>query len=134
MDKGEKIILFDGICNLCNRAVKFIRKHDPKQQYRFGSLQGKAGQDYLKRFGVKGFPLKSILLVEDDKLYTASSAVLRICKYLCGGLQAIYIFIIIPKIIRDPIYFFIANRRYKWFGKKDSCWVPGPEDVNLFLD
>jgi predicted DCC family thiol-disulfide oxidoreductase YuxK len=134
MNKGKKIILFDGICNLCNRSVQFIIKHDRKNQFCFGSLQGVAGQGYLKKFQIKGFPLKSILLVEEGKLYTASSAVLRICKFLGRGWQICYLFIIIPKFIRDQIYFLIAKNRYRWFGKKDSCWLPEPGQSDLFLE
>ena len=134
MDKSKKIIFFDGLCNFCNRSVRFIISQDRENQFLFGSIQGNAGQACLKKFGIKDFPLKSLLLVEEEKLYTASSAVLRTGKFLGRGWQLGYILMLIPKFIRDSVYFFFARHRYQWFGKMDSCRTPVPGQEALFLD
>ena len=130
----KKIVLFDGVCNLCSSSVQFILKLDKKNQFLFGSLQGKAGQAYLKKFNLPADAFNSFMLVEGDELYTRSSGALRMMKYLGSGWQLLYAFIIIPKFIRDGIYNFIAKNRYKWFGKKEECWVPTAELKAKFLD
>jgi predicted DCC family thiol-disulfide oxidoreductase YuxK len=130
----KKIILFDGVCNLCNSSVQFIIRHDKKNQFLFGSLQGEAGQRYLKEFNLTTDILNSFLLIEGDKVYTHSAAALRVLKYLQNGWQLFYAFIIVPKFIRDGVYNFISKNRYKWFGKKEECWIPTPELKNKFLD
>ncbi len=131
---GKKIVLFDGVCNLCSRSVQFILKHDKRNQFLFGSLQGEAGQGYLKKYRLPGDMLHSFMLIEDDKLYTRSSGVLRMLKNLGNGWQLCYVFMIIPKFIRDAVYNVVAKNRYKWFGKKDACWIPGPQWAERFLD
>ncbi|MBS1974720.1 MAG: DUF393 domain-containing protein, partial [Bacteroidetes bacterium] len=109
-------------------------KHDKKNQFLFGSLQGKAGQEYLKKFKLPADTFNSFMLVEGDKLYTRSCGALRMMKYLSGGWKLLYAFIIVPKFIRDGVYNFIARNRYKWFGKKQSCLAPGPKVKAKFLD
>ena len=134
MNIDKKIVLFDGVCNLCSNSVQFIIRHDKKNQFLFGSLQGKAGQEYLKKFNLPEDSFNSFMLVENDKLYTRSSGALRMLKYIGNGWQLLYGFIIVPKFIRDGVYNFIAKNRYKWFGKKDACWIPTPELKGKFLD
>ena|SRR5438132_352884 len=128
------IILFDGVCNLCNGSVQFVVKRDKKKQFLFGSLQGKTGQAYLHKFNLSANVFNSFMLVEDDQVYTRSTAALRVLKHLGGVWQLLYAFIIIPKFIRDAVYKLIAANRYKWFGKKDQCRVPTPEERAWFLD
>mgnify|MGYP001272979165 CR=1 FL=1 len=125
------IILFDGVCNLCNGAVQFVIKRDKQEQFMFGSLQGQAGQAYLRRFGLD---FTSFVLIEDDKAYTRSTAALRTAKHLGGLWKLLYVFIIVPRFIRDAVYNRIAGNRYKWFGKKDACMVPTPALRARFLD
>jgi predicted DCC family thiol-disulfide oxidoreductase YuxK len=134
MGEEKKIILFDGVCNLCSSSVQFIIKRDKKNQFLFGSLQGIAGQEYLKQFNLPADSFNSFMLLEDGKLYTRSSGALRMLKYLGTGWQLFYSFIIVPKFIRDGVYNIIAKNRYKWFGKKEACWIPTPELKAKFLN
>jgi predicted DCC family thiol-disulfide oxidoreductase YuxK len=131
---SKYIILFDGICNLCNSSVQFVLARDKKKQFVFGSLQGKAGQDYLQRIHLPVNEFNSFILIEGDKVYTRSTGALRVLKHLGGGWSLLYGLIIIPGFIRDGIYKWIAGNRYKWFGKRDTCRVPTPEEKGQFLD
>jgi len=133
-DVKHPVILFDGVCNLCSSVVQFVIKHDSKKQFRFASLQSTFGENIMRRFGLPADQLNSFILLEDDKIYTRSSAALRVIKKLNGLWWLMYGFIILPPFIRDAIYNLIARNRYKWFGKKESCWLPTPELQKLFLD
>jgi predicted DCC family thiol-disulfide oxidoreductase YuxK len=133
-EKKPFIVLYDGVCNLCSTSVQFILKRDKKHQFVFGSLQGETGEKYLRRYSRSIDDYSSFMLVEGSKLYTRSTGALRMLKHLGGGWQLMYAFIIVPKFIRDAIYNFIARNRYKWFGKKNRCWVPTPELKSRFLD
>ena len=127
------IILFDGVCNLCNSSVNLIIDHDKKNDFRFASLQSEAGQDLLKKFHLNVKDFDSIILIENGKHYQRSSAVLKIVKKFPGLWKLLYLFIIVPKPLRDFVYDNIADNRYKWFGKKESCRVPTPELKEKFL-
>ena len=133
-DVNKKIVLFDGVCNLCSNSVQFILKRDKKNQFIFGSLQGKAGQQYLAKYNLPANTFNSFMLVEDETLHTLSTAALRMLRHLGGGWSLLYAFIIVPKFIRDAIYKWIAKNRYNWFGKKDACWIPTPALKAKFLD
>jgi len=129
----ERIILFDGECNFCEWNVQFIIKRDPKAKFKFAPLQSNNAQDLLDR-SIGNRPNDStVVLIEDNKIYTQSTAALRICKNLTGVWPFLYLFIIIPRPIRNLFYHFIAKNRYKWFGKKDQCMIPTPEMKNRFL-
>lgn len=129
-----KIILFDGVCNLCNGAINFIIKHDPSAQFKFASLQGETGQRLLKNHQINSAETDSIVLVDGDRVSVKSSAALRIAKYLNKGYPLLFGFMIVPKFIRNAVYDYIARNRYKWFGKKESCMIPTPELKSRFLD
>ncbi len=131
---AEKVILFDGVCNLCNGAINFILKHDPKAQFKFASLQGTTGQKLLAQHDINPKETDSIVLIEPKRVSVKSSAALRIAKYLSKGYPLLYGFMIVPGFIRNAVYDFIAANRYKWFGKKDSCMIPTPELKSRFLD
>lgn len=131
---NKSIILFDGVCNLCNDAVQFIVKRDKKNQFHFASLQSEAGQHLLAKHILPLNDYNSFVLIEDDKVYTRSLAALRIAKKLKGLWPLLYGFIIVPKFIRDGIYKWIAKNRYRWFGKQDSCMVPTHELRARFLN
>jgi predicted DCC family thiol-disulfide oxidoreductase YuxK len=131
---SKYIVLFDGVCNLCNRSVQFILKRDKKKQFQFGSLQGKTGQEYLRKYHLPADQFHSFMLIEGNVLYTRSTAVLRMLKYLGRGWQLLYVFIYIPQPIRDGVYSLIASNRYKLFGKKDQCSIPTAEERERFLD
>ena len=130
---NKLIILFDGVCNLCNSSVNFIIKHDTKEQFLFASLQSDAAKEILLQFSTKKLTLDSIILIDDSNIYEKSSAALQISKHLNGGYKLLYGFIIIPKFIRDWVYDIIAENRYKWFGKKEKCMIPTSEIRNRFL-
>ncbi|GAA0871670.1 DUF393 domain-containing protein [Gangjinia marincola] len=132
--KDKKIILFDGVCNLCNSAVTFIIRRDKNKVFRYAALQSDIGVFLLDKYHISPKETDSIILIDVGKVYVKSSAALRISKYLKGGYPALYGFMIFPKFIRNGVYDFIANYRYKWFGKKDSCMIPTPELKSLFID
>ena len=132
--KTRKIILFDGICNLCNQSVQFVIEHDSKNQFRFASLQSDFGQDFLKKNKLEATQFDSIVFIEDDQFYTKSSAALKIAKYLDGITSWLTIFMIVPKPLRDVVYSFIAKNRYRWFGKNESCWLPTKELKAKFIE
>jgi predicted DCC family thiol-disulfide oxidoreductase YuxK len=129
----QPVVLFDGVCNLCNSAVQFIIKHDKKNVFRFASLQSGTGQDLLARYNLPMNELNSFILIENNKAYSRSTAALRVAKKLNGIVSWLYGFIIIPQIFRDSIYDWIARNRYKWFGKKEECMIPTPELKARFL-
>ena len=131
---SKSIVLFDGVCNLCSRSVQFILKRERKDKFVFSSLQGKKGQEILRRFNMFATKLDTLVLVENGKIYTRSGAALRIARSLRGLWPLLYMFIIVPPFIRDGIYKWIARNRYKWFGRTQQCWVPGSEFRKKFID
>lgn len=134
MMEEKKIVLFDGVCNLCNRSVQFIIKRDRHKQFYFASLQGKTGQQLLEQFHLTADNLNSFILIENGKLYQKSSAALRITRKLGAAWPLLYGFIIVPPFIRNAVYSLIAKNRYKWFGKSESCMIPAPGLKERFLD
>jgi predicted DCC family thiol-disulfide oxidoreductase YuxK len=134
MDEPAKnIVLFDGVCNLCNSLVRFIIKRDRTGKFKFASLQSEIGQQWLKRFGLAKNEFESFVLIQDDKYYLKSAAALKVLKELGGIWKLFYVFILIPRPVRDFIYNLIAKSRYKIFGKRDVCMIPTPELKERFL-
>lgn len=133
LDSSHKIILFDGVCNLCNRSVNFIISKDKKDVFRFATLQSEIGLSLMSQHGINTTKTDSVILIDTNEYHERSSAILQIVKNLSGGYALLYFFIIVPKCIRDWGYDYIAKNRYKWYGKKDSCMVPTPELVSKFL-
>lgn len=132
-DKKHKIILFDGVCNLCNDSVKLVIKNDKKDIFRFTALQSEAGVALVTKHGIDTSTTDSIILIDQDSVYAKSSAALKIAKHLSGGYPLLYGFMILPKFIRNWVYDIIAKNRYKWFGRKDSCMIPTPQLKKKFL-
>lgn len=128
------LILFDGVCNFCNASVNFIIRRDPKGVFRFAPLQSEAGKKTLQKFHLSTTDLDTMVLIEGDRFFTRSSAGLRIARRLTGLWPLLFIFIIIPKFLRDAVYNLVARNRYKWWGKRDACMVPTPEVKKRFLD
>lgn len=128
------MVLFDGVCNLCSSSVQFVLKHDKKNQFLFGSLQGNYGQEMLQKYRLSASEFNSFMLIEEGKLYIKSTGALRMLKHIGGFWALAYGFIIVPKFIRDAVYNWISRNRYKWFGKKNECWMPSPEWKSKFLD
>ncbi|RPD98627.1 thiol-disulfide oxidoreductase DCC family protein [Aureibaculum marinum] len=131
---NKSIILFDGICNLCNNAVQFIIKRDKDNHFLFTSLQSDVAQDILLHFKLKNSDFDSIILIDNGKLFTKSTASLQISKKLDGLWKYLYVLIIIPEFIRDFFYTLLAQNRYKWFGKKETCMIPNKTIKNRFLE
>lgn len=128
------IILFDGVCNLCNRSVQFVIRHDTHALFRFASLQGKTGQQLLQQYGLSDALMNSFVLIQNNKAFTKSTAALLVSKQLSGPIKLLYAFLLVPPFIRDAVYKLIAKNRYKWFGRKDTCMVPSKLLVNRFLN
>lgn len=132
--ENSKVILFDGVCNLCNNSVKFIIKNDKCNIFKFAPLQGKYGIKIQNRYNINTTKINSIILIDGENIFTKSSAALRIAKDLRAPFFMFYVFIIIPVFIRNFIYDLIAKNRYKWFGKMESCMIPSNELKSKFFD
>lgn len=129
-----RVILFDGVCNLCNSSVNWIIDHDTKNVFRFASLQSPYGNSVVQKFSLRNDYMDTVILLDDDKIYTRSDAVLRIAVLLGGIWKLLAVFFILPKWFRDLFYNLIAKNRYKWFGKKESCRIPTPELKEKFIE
>ncbi len=135
MNNNQKhILLFDGVCNLCNGIVQFTIQRDPKGKFKFASLQSESGQSLLKQFGLPTNDFDSFVFINGNNYFLKSSAGLHVLKELGGVWKVFYIFIIIPRPLRDFIYNIIAKTRYKIFGKRDTCMIPTPELKQRFLE
>ena len=133
MIESHKIILFDGVCNLCNGAINYVIKRDQKNVFKFAALQSEIGQELTAKFKIDGSKVDSIILIDGDKHYEKSTAALYIAKHLSGAYPLLFGFIIVPKFIRNAVYDYVARNRYMWFGKKDKCMIPTAELKNKFL-
>lgn len=129
----KPLILFDGVCNLCNGSVQFVIKHDKESKFLFASLQSDKGQEILKHLGLKTDNFDSFILLDKGKIYTKSSGVLKEAAILGGWFKIFTIFYLVPTFIRDLFYSFVAKNRYRFFGKKDACMIPTPELKARFL-
>ena len=129
----KPILLFDGVCNLCNNSVQFIIKRDAKAKIRFASLQSATGQQLLQQLGYPQEDFDTAILVDNGKVYDRSSVGLQVARKMDGLWPLAYIFIILPKPVRDIVYNWIAKNRYKWFGKEESCMMPSPDLRNRFI-
>ena len=133
MKNNHKIILFDGVCNLCNASVNFVIKRDKKDTFRFATLQSEIGKELASKFNIDSTQTDSIILIDNEKCYVKSTAALYSTKSLSGGYPLLFSFIIIPSFIRNWVYDFVAKNRYRWYGKRDTCMVPTPELKKKFL-
>lgn len=134
LPENKKIVLFDGVCNLCNWTVQFIIKRDKNDQFRFVSLQSDLGIEILKHIGVDPKKTDSIILYEPGIAYfIKSEAALEIVGNLNGLIRYLDILSLLPPFLRDPVYDFIAKNRYKWYGRQDKCMIPTPELNSKFL-
>jgi predicted DCC family thiol-disulfide oxidoreductase YuxK len=130
----QPVILFDGVCNLCNGAVQYVIKHDADKRFLFASLQSQFGQQVLAAHQLSNTNFNSFILLQDGIIYQKSTAALLVAKQLKGAIRLLHWCIIVPSFIRDGVYNIIAKNRYKWFGKQDACWLPTPELKSRFLD
>lgn len=148
MTPEPAVILFDGVCNLCNAAVRFVLKRDREDRFRFAPLQGRAARELLARVGGHGGASassappgrlhstdpESVILVEDSQVFEKSTAALRIARRLGGPYGLLYVLVVVPRVLRDPVYDLVAGRRYRWFGRRDRCMVPTVDTRRKFLD
>lgn len=135
MNEANKnaIILFDGVCNFCNNSVNFIIEHDPEGYFKFAPLQSEIGERLLKENGINKIETDSVVLLEDGRAYTHSTAALRVARKLSGAWRYLYGFRFVPEFIRDFAYKLFAKNRYRMFGKQDACMLPTPEIRARFL-
>jgi predicted DCC family thiol-disulfide oxidoreductase YuxK len=131
---GGPIVLFDGECNLCNATVQFIIRHDKKGVFRFASLQGAYGTRLLASLGMPEITPDTFLLQADDRVYLQSEGALRTLRQLGFPWSLSYVFMILPARLRDAVYAYVARNRYRWFGKRETCYLPTPELRVRFLD
>lgn len=131
---NKKIILFDGVCNLCDSTVQFIIKRDKEDIFRFVTLQSELGEQIIKHIGVDRSKTDSIILYEPGiAYYYKAEAAIKIASALGGIYTLMNTFSILPKSLSNSVYDYIAKNRYKWYGKKDECMIPTPEMKAKFL-
>jgi predicted DCC family thiol-disulfide oxidoreductase YuxK len=131
--RESAIILFDGVCNFCNGSVNFIIDRDPTGYFKFAPLQSEIGEQLLKEHGIDKTQTDSVVLIENDTVYTYSTAALRVARKLSGAWNWLYGFTVVPKFIRDFAYKLFAKNRYRMFGKQEACMLPTPEIRARFL-
>ncbi|MEX1201838.1 MAG: thiol-disulfide oxidoreductase DCC family protein [Ferruginibacter sp.] len=134
MVNNQAIILFDGVCNLCNSSVQFVISNDKKKLFQFASLQSNSGKALLEKYGLNSNDLNSFVLIQNNKAYNRSTAALNVAGQLSGAVKLLAVFKIVPPYIRDIVYKFIAKNRYKWFGQREACMIPTPELKSRFLN
>ncbi|MFI2743187.1 thiol-disulfide oxidoreductase DCC family protein [Zhouia sp. PK063] len=136
MNKQHSIILFDGVCNLCNGAVQFIIKHDKNDDFRYAALQSEIGKQLIEERRIDVAKIDSIILIEPGVAYYIKSTAALQIAYKFGGLWKVSIFFekVVPEKWRNAIYDFIAKNRYKWFGKKEQCMIPNASLKSKFLE
>lgn len=137
------ILLFDGHCNLCNGSVQFFLKNDRKKTIRFASLQSNLARQLLSQAQLTELILSeqevnneasgSMVYFYKGKVYTKSTGVLKALQQMGLPFSLLQIFLIVPKFIRDGVYRWVARNRYKWFGRKEECWLPHPSYQHRFL-
>ena len=133
MDKGSTVVLFDGVCHLCDGAVRFILKREKSADLYFAPLQSETGQDLLLKHGYSEGYLDGLVLIENSRPYDRSSACLRITRNLKFPWNLFFLCLVIPKPIRDFLYSIIARFRYRFWGKKEVCSIPSTEERKRFL-
>jgi predicted DCC family thiol-disulfide oxidoreductase YuxK len=128
------VLLFDGVCNLCNGSVQFVVDHDPEGTFRFAPLQSETAEDLLAEVGFDDYDFGTVVLVADDEYYTKSEAALRVARELESPWSWLWLCRFVPGFVRDRVYDLVAEYRYAVFGRKDQCMVPTPELRERFLD
>ncbi len=129
----ELVLLFDGVCNLCNGAINFVIDHEPKGRIKFAALQSEPGKALIAKYLSNQEVKDSLIFIENGKAYQQSGAALRVAKYLNGAWPLLFVFIVVPPFIRNWVYDYVAKNRYKWFGQMESCRMPTKELKARFL-
>lgn len=130
----DNIVVFDGVCNLCARSVRFILEHEGDQKLRFTPLQSQAGARLMRQFGLDPEEATTFVLIADSRPYVKSDAAIRVARYLRGGWKLLAFLKLAPRPVRDWAYDVIARNRYRWFGRRDACMVPTPEVRARFIE
>jgi predicted DCC family thiol-disulfide oxidoreductase YuxK len=130
----EHLILFDGVCNLCNAAVQFVIRHDPKEKFYFASMQSETGTKILQSMSLTATALNSFVYIANGVPYTQSTAALKAAKQLDGWASWLAIFRVVPAFIRDGVYRLVSKKRFSWFGRSETCMLPTPALKKRFLD
>lgn len=131
--RDSRIIFFDGVCNLCNRSVQIVFRHDPEGKFLFAPLQSVESQNFLAQVNRKNENMDSIVLYDRGKIFVKSSAALQISLSMGGAYPLLGVFRIVPRAIRDRVYDWISKNRYHWFGKQDRCMVPEKNQMQRFI-
>jgi predicted DCC family thiol-disulfide oxidoreductase YuxK len=131
---NEAVLLFDGVCNLCNSSVQFILKHEKNQNLTFAAIQSEAGKRLLAEHYINPIQTNSVILIKSGQVYTQSDAILKLTQFLNFPYSLGRILFVVPKSIRNFFYKNVARNRYRWFGKRDSCMIPTPQLRNRFLE
>jgi len=134
LSEGHAVVLFDGVCNLCNGAVNFIIDRDPEGHFQFAPLQSNIAQTALKARGQSALNLDTIVLLETSDVHVRSDAALRIARRLSGAWPLLSIALWVPRPFRDRVYNWVASHRYNWFGRQEACRLPTPELRRRFLE
>jgi predicted DCC family thiol-disulfide oxidoreductase YuxK len=132
-EADRPIIVFDAVCPLCSANVRFILRHDRRRRFRLASMQSEAGAALYRRFGIDPADPETLILVEGGRARRDSDAVLAIWSGLGWPWRAAAAARIVPAALRDPLYRWVARNRYRWFGRRETCWLPAPELADRFL-
>ena len=133
LTENHAVVLFDGVCNLCNGLVNFLVDHDQEAYFKLAALQSDEGKALLEKYGLSSEALDSLILIEEGQVYQRSSAALRIARRFGRAWTLLYALILVPPPVRDRIYDWVAENRYSWFGRRDQCRRPTPELEERFL-
>lgn len=134
LNSPQSIVLFDGVCHMCQAIVLFTIKRDKQEQIHFAPLQSEFGLELLEKLELPTSNFDTFVFVDNGKVYTKSTAALHLFKKLHRLWPLLYVFIIVPRILRDPVYSFIAKNRYKWFGKSEQCMIPTSHIRSRFIE
>ena len=129
----DNLVLFDGVCNLCNALVQFVIRHDPKAKFRFAAIQSDIGRTIFQKYGMDPVDLQTFVFISDNQVFLRSSAAIAVASRFGGAWRMCAIFWLIPRFVRDAVYSAIAKNRYRWFGRKETCMIPTPGIEKRFL-
>jgi len=130
----DNLILFDGVCNLCSALVQFVIRHDPAAKFRFAAIQSEIGGEIFQSHGLDLTDLQTFVFAAEGKMFLRSDAAIEVVSRFGGAWRIFRIFQLVPKVLRDSIYSFVARNRYRWFGRNETCMVPTAEIKERFLD
>lgn len=130
---AHPVLLFDGVCNLCNASVQWVLLRDTTGIFQFAALQSETGQALLRQNGLDAQNFDTVVLVDGQRVYLRSDVPLEICRRLGGLWSLLFVFKIVPRVLRDAIYAWIARNRYRWWGRREACMLPRPEWKGRFL-